>query len=253
MYFWEGKPCKVVEKLQQPGGTLDTFYNDGVLQGRFVSNVNDSHIDTYGHLNNAIFPIYFSKASGHLLSELGFSYDHLLRNRTILSLKKASYQFKKQVPKESMVEIVSGFAYSNEDGLGQCVKSAMSADSAVANSCIKHVYGNGDVMDGSLCNQYLPLLFEKARQNVQNEQNCQDKKLRDKGLALVVSKADYTFNTSIFQDDNITICTDMVRNRNSLIMNHYMKKGDTPVAEARTKHGLVSLDSGRPLKMNEYI
>lgn len=246
-------PQSILTKTKGPIGELDTKSIDGITNKLFKTQCDQRHTDAYNHLNNAAFSLYFNIPTAELLSELGLSYDRLLANKDIVFLKKAKYEFYNQVNNQESIEVLSGFTPSDECGLQYCIDNRMYRQGEeVAHACFKHEYGNGNI-DGEISPVYYPLLFDKARKNMQKELSYPDKKLNKEGLALVVSEAEYCNEKTLEPQKDVLIDTELEKDRNSFYMHHQMYQEGKKISEATTKHGLVDLQTGHVLRMYKYL
>ncbi len=69
--------------------------------------VSPSDIDKYNHLNNAAFPRYFEKARDYLALRRGLDADSLKPRELAFLVKRASYEYLRQVNAGEEIEIMS--------------------------------------------------------------------------------------------------------------------------------------------------
>jgi acyl-CoA thioesterase FadM len=217
--------------------------NGNGIRAEFL--VEKEAIDVYGHLNNARSPIYFIDR-GHRFLEQKFRIN--LRH---LFTYRVSCTYHKQVLPGATIRIDPALSADENDN-GEPEKMCVDYNMVLENGDVA-VSGETESKVITLNRAIIPLSslisrFEEARVASQEERGIGDQSLKEKGTGLFVSRAVYNYVDPIKSENGVNVRSRVSPGRVIVWMEHDMYLNDRIIATARTKHGFVDLDTGRPIK-----
>lgn len=206
--------------------------------------IDRTDIDTYGHLNNGRFSIYFEKGQLDLAIRNGLDTDVLT-----FWVGSATYGYNTPVLAGQSVEIRSTSTFPvTGTGAQFGLKQGMFLNDKLVASC--EISGQNVVGDGYLSNAVFPGCFEKGRLDLAIRNGLDAEALDSKGLAFLVRKAVYDYHAPVLKGEKIKVksIVDSVR-KARVIVNQKMIVKDRLVSSCEVDYFFENAQSGKPVRV----